>query len=148
MENKKSRSWKNFLIDTEVQSKTVAEVVSIVFMTNLMTVGMSLFFYNYLKNKFFTQSFNDSMIDQYQQTIMIYFLLLLLMLLVVSSLGALFMVVRTHSFLGAKYAAVKYIREKLLTGQYSEPFQLREGSQFKDLELAINLLREDLSHRK
>ena len=145
--SKKNRQLKNFLLDFDIQSSTAFQTILVILFTNVFTVVTSFLFFNHFKEKFYNEQIKLGVDYQINSAILIYLLTISILLVGYSVGGAFFIIVKTHKYVGPKYALVKYIREKLLVGQYSEPFALRDEDQFKDLEEAVNLLREDLQHR-
>lgn len=145
--SKKNRQLKNFLLDFDIQSSTAFQTILVILFTNVFTVITSFLFFNHFKEKFYNEQIKIGVDYQINSAILIYLLTISILLVAYSVGGAFFIIVKTHKYVGPKYALIKYIREKLLVGQYSEPFALRDEDQFKDLEEAVNLLREDLQHR-
>lgn len=142
------RKWQNYFLDPEIQSRTIVDVVLVVFVSNILTLVIGLLCYNAFKEKFFSDQVRITDPGSYSNGILLLCFVILITLAILSALSSVFMIVRMHAYVGPKYAVIKYIREKLLSGQYREPLILRSSDQFKDLQDAINLLRQDLEHRK
>lgn len=145
--SKKHRQIKNFFLDSNIQYAVAIETIFVILITNVLTVISGFLFFNHFKNEFYYEQIKISASYKINQEILIYLLTISVLLILYAIVGGLFIIVKTHKYVGPKYAAIKFIKEKLLVGQYSEPFALRDGDEFKDLEEAINLLRQDLQSR-